>query len=102
MDNARIHHGDEILELANRFGKSTLCSTFTANTKTGVRIEYLPPYSPDLNPIEEVFSKIKAFIRRHGDQLIRDGDGMLCDLMEIMEIITDDNAIGYIIHSGYF
>ncbi|KAF7348782.1 Transposase domain-containing protein [Mycena venus] len=48
MDNARIHHGEEILELAERFG---------------VRIEFLPLYSPDFNPIEEVFSKIKAFIR---------------------------------------
>ena len=29
---------------------------------SGVRIEYLPPYSPDLNPIEEAFSKIKHFL----------------------------------------
>jgi len=28
----------------------------------GIQIEYLPPYSPDLNPIEEAFSKIKHFI----------------------------------------
>jgi len=43
MDNARIHHGGEIIEP---------CS--------GVRILYLPPYSPDLNPIEEAFLKIKG------------------------------------------
>ena len=64
MDNATVHHGDEILELADRFG-------LVSNPQTlililirylGVRIEYLPPYSPDLNPIEEAFSKIKAFI----------------------------------------
>ncbi|PPQ82244.1 hypothetical protein CVT24_012928 [Panaeolus cyanescens] len=47
MDNAKIHHGEGILDLAEQFG---------------VRIEFLPPYSPDLNPIEEVFSKVKAFI----------------------------------------
>jgi transposase len=30
----------------------------------GVRLVYLPPYSPDLNPIKEFFAEIKAFIRR--------------------------------------
>ncbi|KAJ3542004.1 hypothetical protein NMY22_g3671 [Coprinellus aureogranulatus] len=52
MDNARIHHGPEIKELL---------------AEHGVLLEYLPPYSPDLNPIEEAFSKVKAFIRRHND-----------------------------------
>jgi transposase len=33
----------------------------------GVKLMYLPPYSPDLNPIEEFFAKLKAFIRRHWD-----------------------------------
>ena len=33
--------------------------------EAGVKLVYLPPYSPDLNPIEELFSELKAFIRRH-------------------------------------
>lgn len=33
--------------------------------KVGVRIEYLPAYSPDLNPIEMAFSKIKSYLRAH-------------------------------------
>jgi transposase len=31
----------------------------------GVKLVYLPPYSPDLNPIEELFAELKAFIRQH-------------------------------------
>lgn len=31
----------------------------------GVKLVYLPPYSPDLNPIEEFFAKLKGFIRRN-------------------------------------
>ena len=31
----------------------------------GVKLVYLPPYSPDLNPIEEFFAKLKAFIKRN-------------------------------------
>ena len=69
----------------------------------GVRVEYLPPYSPDLNPIEEAFSKIKSFLRRHHEYYQAEtGDGMLYDMYEIMEIITDIDAIGYFMHAGYF
>src|SRR5277367_6586952 len=50
----------------------------------GVRVEYLPPYSPDLNPIEEAFSKINAFIRRHSRLLVHVGDGLIYDLMELV------------------
>lgn len=32
--------------------------------KAGVKLVYLPPYSPDLNPIEEFFAELKAFIKR--------------------------------------
>jgi hypothetical protein len=55
-----------------------------------------------LNPIEEAFSKIKAFIRRHRSFLARDGDGMIFDLMQIMEVVTSSDAIGYFLHAGYF
>jgi transposase len=33
-------------------------------TEEGVRLLYLPPYSPDLNPIEEFFAELKAFIKK--------------------------------------
>jgi len=51
----------------------------TLTISSGVRVEYLPPYSPDLNPIEEAFSKIKHFLRRHQDYyLATTDDGMIC------------------------
>lgn len=31
----------------------------------GILVEYLPPYSPDLNPIEEAFAEMKAWMKRH-------------------------------------
>lgn len=69
----------------------------------GVRIEYLPPYSPDLNPIEEAFSKIKHFLRRHQKYyLAGEGDGMIYDQYEVIDIITEEDALGYIAHAGYF
>jgi transposase len=50
MDNASFHHSERIEQL---------CS------EAGVKLVYLPPYSPDLNPIEEFFAELKAFIRRN-------------------------------------
>lgn len=50
IDNASFHHTKRIREL---------CSN------AGVKLLYLPPYSPDLNPIEEFYAELKAFIRRN-------------------------------------
>ncbi len=35
--------------------------------EVGVELEYLPPYSPDLDPIEESFAKLKAWMHKHSD-----------------------------------
>jgi hypothetical protein len=69
---------------------------------TGIRIEFFPPYSPDLNPIEEAFSKIKAFLHRNRLYLTREGDGMIFELMEVMKVVTGNDAMGYFMHGGYF
>jgi len=67
-----------------------------------VHVEYLPPYSPDLNPIEECFSKINYFLFRHRDYYSQTtGDGILFDMYEVMEIITPTDAVGYFWHAGY-
>lgn len=49
IDNASFHHSKQIDEI---------CS------EAGVKLVYLPPYSPDLNPIEKFFAELKAFFRR--------------------------------------
>ncbi|KAK1837704.1 hypothetical protein CCHR01_19672 [Colletotrichum chrysophilum] len=53
MDNASFHHSERIDELFEG---------------AGVKKLLLPPYSPDLNPIEEEFAELKAFIKRHFQQ----------------------------------
>ena len=40
----------------------------------GVQLEFLPPYSPDRNPIESSFSVLKAWIRRYQDEAIQAAD----------------------------
>jgi transposase len=50
MDNTSFHRSDRIEEIYSA---------------AGVKLLYLPPYSPDLNPIEEFFAELKAFIKKH-------------------------------------
>lgn len=49
MDNASFHHSDHVKQL---------CSN------AGVKVLYLPPYSPDFNPIEEFFAELKYYIKK--------------------------------------
>jgi hypothetical protein len=71
-----------------------------------MRYQFLPPYSPDFNPIEPAFSKIKAHIRRQGN-LVRtsmaDEDDMdvYVKLHEAVWSVTAEDAAGWFRHSGY-
>jgi DDE superfamily endonuclease len=65
-------------------------------------LEYLPPYSPDFNPIEEAFSQIKSFIHRNSNIFLSSvGAGIMYDLLGAMTIVNSDDAEGYIAHAGY-
>jgi transposase len=58
---------------------------------------YLPAYSPDLNPIEEAFSKLKAGLRRLG---ARTRDGLLEAIGQVLATITAHDAHGWFTHAG--
>lgn len=97
MDNAKIHKGPEIRQLCREYGMYWYLSQnyeLTVRSLTGVRLEYLPPYSPDLNPIEEAFSKIKAHLRREGCP-------STYNLLMSTTAITSSDAEGYFTHAGY-
>ena len=57
---------------------------------------YLPPYFPNLNFIEEAFSKIKHYLQCHHDYyLATEGSGIFYDMWEVLGIITLDDMEGY-------
>lgn len=72
-----------------------------------MRIMFLPPYSPDYNPIELAFSAIKAFVRRDGTLGREDVDQNIDDMYVYLHLIkaaysvTADDALGYFHHCGY-
>ncbi len=60
---------------------------------------YLPPYSPDLNPIEQTFSKLKAYLRRIGARTftdVFDAIGEICNLFDTIECWNYFKAAGYV------
>ena len=59
---------------------------------------FLPPYSPDLNPIEQAFSKLKAHLRRIG---ARTFDALLNALGDICNMFTTDECWNYLKAAGY-
>lgn len=58
----------------------------------------LPAYSPDLNPIEMAFSKLKAHLRRIG---ARTFDAVIAALGDVCNLFTADECLNYLAHAGY-
>jgi transposase len=68
-------------------------------SKNKIKFLYLPAYSPELNPIEEAFSKIKLYIKK---QKARTKDALMDVLKQAFEIITSRNAKNYFNHAAGF
>ncbi len=83
LDNLTVHKVDGLDEIAQKYG---------------ARLRYLPPYSPDFNPIELAFSKLKTWLRTT--------KARTCDLLEeaiqaAAEWINEQDAKNWFDHCGY-
>lgn len=65
---------------------------------TGADLLFLPPYSPDLNPIEEAFSKINGLVRKVG---ARSREALVEAIGRALSAVTPDDAAGWFDHAGY-
>ena len=83
MDNCSVHHINRVTEMIN---------------STGALIRFLPPYSPDLNPIELVFSKVKSFVKAN-DLVFQFSPRIVVSMA--YNTITQQDCIHYIQHCGY-
>ncbi len=66
--------------------------------ETGATTVYLPPYSPDLNPIELAFSKLKQLMRSAEHRTVR---SLWTDTQRMLDQITASDAAGFFRHCGY-
>ncbi len=64
----------------------------------GAKLLYLPPYSPDLNPIEMVFAKLKALLRKAAERT----ENALCERIgRLLETFAPEECSNYLNHAGY-
>ena len=64
----------------------------------GASVVYLPPYSPDLNPIELAFSKLKQSMRSAGHRCVKD---LWRDTQRLLDAISPTDATNFFRHCGY-
>jgi transposase len=83
MDNLSSHKGSRVRELIEERGSELL---------------YLPPYSPDFNPIEEAFAKIKGLLRKAE---ARTREALVEAMGRAISAITPPDAEGFFEHRGY-
>jgi transposase len=83
MDNLAPHKVPEVARLVG---------------SAGARVLLLPPYSPDFNPIEQAFSKVKAYLRTLASRTV---PGLFDGIGEALSTVTPDDAAAYITNSGY-
>ena len=80
------------------YGRASLTSARRAIRAAGARLFFLPPYSPDLNPIEMAFSKLKPHLRARAVRTIDElwkAIGQICDLFQPDECKNYFTAAGY-------
>jgi transposase len=64
----------------------------------GAKLLFLPPYSPDLNPIEQVFAKLKTLLRKAGE---RTSEAVWRRIGSLLDAFTPAECANYITNSGY-
>jgi transposase len=64
----------------------------------GARLLYLPPYSPDFNPIENAFAKLKTLLRKAAERTV---DGLWAAIGRLMNTFTPTECANYFSAAGY-
>jgi transposase len=82
----------------DNLGSHKVSGVRTAIAAAGAELRYLPPYSPDLNPIEQVFAKLKTLLRRTA---ARTRDTLWSAVGDLLDHFTSEECARYIRHSGY-
>lgn len=64
----------------------------------GAKLIFLPPYSPDLNPIEKFYSRLKSLLRKAGKRTL---EGLLSGIAEVLRTVTPEECGNYFKACGY-
>lgn len=91
-----LRSGDVVI--MDNLGSHKVAGVREAIEAAGATLLYLPPYSPDLNPIEQAFAKLKALLRKAAARTL---DALVAAIAEALDAFTADDCKNYLTTSGY-
>ncbi len=91
-----LRRGDMVI--MDNLGSHKVAGVRQAIEAAGARVMYLPPYSPDLNPIEQVFAKLKALLRRAAARTV---DSLWSTVGQLLDAFSPAECRRYMGHCGY-
>jgi transposase len=86
------------LVIADNLPSHKVAGVKEAIEATGASLCYLPPYSPDFNPIEKFFAKFKALLRKAARRTV---DALWTQIGKLLEAVTPEECANYFTASGY-
>jgi transposase len=105
--NAFIAYVEQVLAPSLKPGDIVVLDNLSAHKVPGVReaieaaggtLLYLPPYSPDFNPIEQLFAKLKALLRKAAERSV---DGLWNRIAYLLDAFTPQECGNYFRNAGY-
>ena len=91
-----LQPGDQVI--ADNLSSHKVAGVREAIEAVGASIRYLPPYSPDLNPIEKLFAKLKALLRKAAKRTV---DALWDHIGLLLDTISPAECANYFASSGY-
>jgi len=91
-----LHKGDIVV--MDNLSSHKVTGVRAAIEAAGAKVLYLPPYSPDLNPIEQVFSKLKTLLRSIAARTV---DALWNAIGKLLDSFSPGECSNYLLNSGY-
>ena len=93
-----LRPGDIVI--MDNLGSHKVCGVRQAIESAGAAVRYLPPYSPDMNPIEQVFAKLKGLLRRTAARTVESLWQAIGTLLESFSPAECDNYIRHCVYGS--
>jgi len=91
-----LRHGDVVI--MDNLGSHKGPAIRSAIRAAGAKLFFLPPYSPDLNPIEQVFAKLKHLMRKAAERTV---EATWRRIGALLDQFTPEECANYLVNSGY-
>jgi transposase len=91
-----LNHGDIVV--MDNLSSHKVAGVREAIEAAGAELRYLPAYSPDLNPIEQLFAKLKALLRKAAARTI---DTLIVAIADALTKVSQRECANYLANQGY-